>query len=706
MLPTVFPSHGLRKKFDGLGEVCVSRLEGLQCDTDSLRFVLPSTARRMGQVASYPIFQDQVTDLKPQVTITAPPFNTHYPCERSNAGQFSKLPSEIVYDVLLCGLSAHDIRNFAATCRFLRLYGFDGHCWKVMYNRSFPQSELRVDNIDDWMHAFTQESNFSGDDLKCYYTKASWREDVLGFPITFTQDPESKEVDYVHTEVEFLSRTAYKKEKCRTTVWNHKFKTWCPAYISEEHFRRGFRDIMDFMIELSPQYNSSTFMPRMALEVLGKAMNTCATLLMDGGVAASSKAIEGYFQLHRLLLAMVENCPYLENKVDMLIDQFIQYEGKRHQSVLTSLNNFFPLITVSKKFSAKADQFYMLSFKEWLDREIPVLCGTKCPKLGELLKSPNLSPEQELEAIQLFNEHTMLQRRLFRFHRTFSMLIRDGTTLIDLRNQTDKLWGHPPKKAVDFMQKAAVYIRNGLNPYIKEDSTGTGRTRLLKYMGVSMANAIRRGYDKNEMNISPRSISTIILRGQSYSAPPDLKRLILQQTWRWDPRKSGGNMCYLDATCSVYDFNNRLVSSVDYNPHQRRWKGCAIHHFGDQMTPTLFHGRHEIKMDISQISVESVKALVFCASGWNCQLGAFKSPEMRLHSPHHEGEGGELYRYAFSQTRGAVAVSSIVLCILWRRNMTANWELKPIGHLGHGRASQREFPLLESDMQEALKQLN
>lgn len=69
--------------------------------------------------------------------------------------------------------------------------------------------------MNDWKVAFALESNHVADEMRCFATKSTWEEDVLGMPVVYTVNPKTKRVDYLSCEPELVSRTAVYEDKVR-----------------------------------------------------------------------------------------------------------------------------------------------------------------------------------------------------------------------------------------------------------------------------------------------------------------------------------------------------------------------------------------------------------------------------------------------------------------------------------------------------------
>ena len=53
----------------------------------------------------------------------------------------------------------------------------------------------------------------------------------------------------------------------------------------------------------------------------------------------------------------------------------------------------------------------------------------------------------------------------------------------------------------------------------------------------------------------------ILLKGESYTAAPNLQNMRLQEVWHW----AQAHTLYLDASVLLYDFEGNFQDVVDYN---------------------------------------------------------------------------------------------------------------------------------------------
>ena len=98
---------------------------------------------------------------------------------------------------------------------------------------------------------------------------------------------------------------------------------------------------------------------------------------------------------------------------------------------------------------------------------------------------------------------------------------------------------------------------------------------LAAWLQRSVRNSERRGYHKRGMDFSrvQRSgVSAILRKGESVSCRPTMRRVRLEQVWRW----ARGGTIYLDASCLTYGFDGAPLGpplgppGADGHHHPRR----------------------------------------------------------------------------------------------------------------------------------------
>ena len=140
-----------------------------------------------------------------------------------------------------------------------------------------------------------------------------------------------------------------------------------------------------------------------------------------------------------------------------------------------------------------------------------------------------------------------------------------------------------------------LHLRRAFQRQIKEVITGCEREdgytwpMVFKVLGVpcpsrptllvklerAVRNSEEKEYHRAGMDFSrlqKSGVSKILLKGESYSAPPNMKKVRMHERWRF----SGHDRVYLDASCLAYDFAGKVIKVVDYQ-HRRRspWRWPA-----------------------------------------------------------------------------------------------------------------------------------
>jgi hypothetical protein len=228
----------------------------------------------------------------------------------------------------------------------------------------------------------------------------------------------------------------------------------------------------------------------MALSVFPKLMNTMIVLVMNGGVTASIKALNGYFAFHRylsysslfllsyslfllsyslfllsyslllikrhnrLLLAFIELYPDLMTQVNNSITDFIKSEDARVKSVIPSLGDWFPLISVSNKYTWGHVSKAVLG--EIFDRNVIWICKED-PSLSTLAdinkaneNNNSAKPGVEQHRLDKSFEATQVSNKLLLFHVYFITRVArpPGVSLAQVADNYDRFFGRPNSKSI------------------------------------------------------------------------------------------------------------------------------------------------------------------------------------------------------------------------------------------------------------------
>lgn len=561
------------------------------------------------------------------------------------------------------------------------------------------------------------ESNHLSDAIRCYYSLASKNEDILGIGIEYTINPKTNELDYVTSEFDIISYNSYIKDGVRTTQWGEKFSSFLPLYIDEIHFNKTIDLLLNVAVKLvggarnisskshgllkadrneveSSKYNKNKnkidndnnlwipqSQPEMVVTLIIKMMNTIVVLLCDKGISVSEKSLCGYCQLHRLLIATIKRFPDLKIMIDKRLNNFYLHPNKRVKSFTPSIGDLFCILSVSETMSWNKISFHALL--ETIDRSVLWAC---C-KDNSLI---NIIPG-DISRINKFFDAQKLAFKLIAFHSVFlNLLIKGGGNkklIEDCTDRYDLFSGRPP-----------LYIQNEFRNYVEKILEMSNfnmffnvsciavptSTQLLNTLEKAVSNSFKKGYHDDNTRfdkIHKSGVSKILLKGESYSADPNIKTIQLVERWKFD-----GELIFLDASCLIYNFSGQNINTVDYI--NTSWgKNCIIHS-GDIINDGI--GEHTITIHVKKIP-SHVQALYFTVSAWTTTLNTIRQPSCHLHDYINDVE---LCNYSL-EDKNTGANTSVIMCKFHRQKVGDKWQMTTIGHIGMGRAGNY-YPINQS----------
>lgn len=333
--------------------------------------------------------------------------------------------------------------------------------------------------------------------------------------------------------MDIISYTAFHECNVRKTPYKEPFSYWMPLYITEEHFQRALPHIKRMLIQLCPEYRSSSFDPHMAINALPKLMNTMIVLVMNNGTHYSAKALNGYCAFHRLLLAFIEMYPALLASVNGSIDTFRKDEESRQKRNLPSLGNFIPLLSVSNKFSWEHVAKALVD--ETQDRNVLWICKEH-PKLASLA-APEVSNNNnalgvEMDRLTKSFEATQVSLKLLLFHVYFLRKIArpSGASLGKVADSYDRFYGRTSSKTQEEFQNAVKRILS-ISKWPEFYSLAGLSAPTPKSMTEILRQAVRNSKKKKYhsdftdfRNIQASGTSVILKKNDSYKAASGLEK--------------------------------------------------------------------------------------------------------------------------------------------------------------------------------------
>lgn len=628
-------------------------------------------------------------------------------------GGLLSLPFETIHSIVL-SVSMCDVRNITLTCKHLNRVVEDGLLWRQLFSKHYPASQFTAANISgkfispiqtaictfffgrtiltgtlDWKYLFQMEVGRIFETLKCFHTKASFDEGVLGLPLQITMNPRLGAVDYIFPDMDFLSADAFfnvcrfsvqvspSQDKIRKTVWNESFTHWIPLYINQAHFDSSLSFLQRSVVKLCPDWETRNFSPYMICDVIPKIMNTMVVLLSDKGIHASEKALSVFCSLHRLFIALVKEYPELQEYIDYKVKQFCTDEEKRHKKEMPNLGHFLPLLCVS---SIPWRKVIPIVLSEMLDRNF-IWVAKKYPNLANGLNNKN--KKADMDRIAKTFEASTVSLRLFMFHVQFLRRFRRVSSLDAIAFDYDRYYGFPSYKDLTGFQKTVGQILSvsGWCSFYKvcelKHPSAADMTKLL-------INAVKNSRKKNYHNdrtdfsrIHASGVSKILLKGESYTCNTNLNTVKLEEIWQFPDGKTK----YLDASCLVYKFGSSACAEhVDYS--RTRDTSGAIVHSGDVMDRTKNQGKHVITVSLKKLP-RDVRALYFTITAFHTTLTDILHPEILFLDPESDQQ---LCSYQFGDNKNTGSNTAVIMAKMERKSETAQWEVKAIGHIGMGMA--------------------
>jgi ubiquitin-protein ligase/stress response protein SCP2 len=605
------------------------------------------------------------------------------PAGMGNLGVF---PFDILL-LILSYLDLTDIAHMSSVARNLNVIAENGLLWKELFSRFYPRSILSAASLGDWKYVFLREVNHIVDELVCFHTRTSFEEDILGVPISFTVNPVTRQVDYISSTMDTLSYTAFKELNVRRTPYKETFSHWLPLYITEEHFQRALPHIKRMLVQLSPEYSSSTFDPRMALSALSKLMNTMIVLVMNNGIHSSEKALNGYCAFHRLLLAFIELYPNLLTLVNSGIKDFITNEDARLKKALPSLGNWIPLLSVSDRYTWA--QVVKPLVAESMDRHVIWICK-EYPKLANLDTTNNnaySSTGIEKDRLEQSFEASQVSLKLVLFHVYFITRIArpKGVTLAKVADNYDRFYGRPNSKMQDEFQKAVKRITSvsAWPEFFKliglPCPTPAGLTAMLR---ESVRNSKKKKYHTDNTdfrNIQQSGTSVILKKGDNYNADKSLDKVVMGLGWNF----KGEKWYILDATCFEFSNDGVELEAIDWRHTVNENK--SITHSSDKVDREKETVEQEITIVLSKLRPET-RTLVFTITAFTETLASAIMPWVRLSDT---ATNQELCRYVLENTGTNIAV---IMCVM-QKNPNNSWVVKVISKFDSGNYPSRYIPL-------------
>jgi stress response protein SCP2 len=419
--------------------------------------------------------------------------------------------------------------------------------------------------------------------------------------------------------------------------------------------------------------------------VMPTVLNTMVVLLCDKGEGASERAIEGYCMMHRLFLALCEKFN-LWSKAEQEVIRFRNSPGARTKEQCPDLGRLMARLSVCFSEATAWREVVRPLTNEVFDRTVIWICKHDPSVAVNYEQAGRLSSVDEKLLLAAW-EGSRVALRLNMFHVGFLHLLArpNGTSRKEVTAGYDALYGMP-----------SAYLKKRIQEFVRKVIT-TGydwpfffrimglqcptKVHLTRWLGQCWKNSLRKGYHKRGTqfeNIQRRGVSKILLKGESYSAPVNMRTVEMLESWRWT---GDGGIQFLDASCLLYDVNGEFKELVDWRRNHDQCR--AIRHSGDVIDAGNRQGNHTIEINLSGLPLD-IKELYFTMSGWmGVTLRNFRLPFVQLKDVTTDVE---LCEYTL-EDKTLSSHTSVIMCRMYRNEALASrWEVEALGHLGKGGA--------------------
>jgi|TARA_B110000208_G_C11716239_1_gene411182 stress response protein SCP2 len=400
----------------------------------------------------------------------------------------------------------------------------------------------------------------------------------------------------------------------------------------------------------------------------------------------------------------------LQREVDRRLCEFASNPASRTKKRCPSLGEVLPLLCVATPGATPTwTEIARGVISEVMDRGVlwaAKACGGWIANDAKrLVEGAGIDRER----LQVTLEANKISFRLIGFHVAFLHEVArpGGAAIGDFAERLDTMYGRPDvvttgrvAAAIERVFGASTWPAKFAAMRIKCPSPEELTDKLVRAVKRSR----EKGYHRHGMNftkVHSSGVSRILMRGETYTAAPNLKRIKFVDTWRWN---SSYDHVFLDASVLVFAHDRRstaggvvlglgeLLGVVDYQhttSNARIGRG-AITHSGDVMDDAEQRGSHTVEIDLSKLS-SSVGTLLFTLSSWAGKtLLDAKQPVTTFVDAE---QGVSLCSYALDdRTDGELRAKSAAHMCALRRGVGGKsthgggWRVDAIGELGAGAA--------------------
>ncbi len=208
--------------------------------------------------------------------------------------------------------------------------------------------------------------------------------------------------------------------------------------------------------------------------------------------------------------------------------------------------------------------------------------------------------------------------------------------------------------------------------------------------------------DMDFSRVQRSGVSKILLKGESYTAPPNIKAIEMEERWRWRP---GNGVKYLDASCLLFNNKGNFVEAVDFSKRSSQQMDAgglsAVMHSGDILDYNENSGLHTISINLSKLlaSGEVSSMYITMSSYAGAKLSDIEQPFVEIVDP-ATGMNLCVYHLGDVPRQARQCHTAVIMCRVFREvamapGSSVQWKVQAVGHLSMGSADDY-MPILET----------
>jgi len=353
------------------------------------------------------------------------------------------------------------------------------------------------------------EAEIISDELKCYHSRTSFKEDILGIGVSTTKH-EGGQHHQLSSPLDLLSYTAF-KDGVRQAVYdvdarNQKvtFSHWLPLYICKEHATRA-KPLYDQSLKAicadGADYDTDfSDVADRAIYVLPKLLNTMVVKLMSGQTVTSMRALEGYVSFHRILIMFVQDMPLLATRLSKKVSNFIAAPQNRIKKKVPDLGEFLAYLAVTEH---TWKDVVTCVIEETLTRNVRWAIE-KYPELAKETADPEVDKHRADKTFLA----SQVSLKLLCFHVVFLQILSEKS-LDEIAQEYDSHFGKPSVEMKHRFFEAVKKVKN-LSSW-SEFFSRVGApcpAQLEEHLRDCVKRSARLGYHKTGAKKAPRNPKT------------------------------------------------------------------------------------------------------------------------------------------------------------------------------------------------------